>query len=124
MLFSDPPQFDNVFFLYNVAFFKTRAFGLAGHDPGHIMGQDGPDGIFNFDLFYVLRHIFITSLKTWTFGSGNILLAVPCSTGFINPKHEIRNSKQYPMFKIQMFKTTAMAKAANNGFVFELYLIT
>jgi hypothetical protein len=53
-------------------------------------------------------------------------MALPCSTRFLNPKHarshEIgRNSKQYPIFQIQMFKTATMDKAANNGFVFDIW---
>jgi hypothetical protein len=31
----------------------------------------------------------------------------------INPKHEIRNPKQYPMTKIQMFQTIAVLEVAN-----------
>jgi hypothetical protein len=64
---------------------------------------------------------FITCLKTWSFGPGKRYFALPCTTGFINSKHEIRNMKQYSMFQIQMFKTEAMAKVANNGFVFDIW---
>jgi hypothetical protein len=53
-------------------------------------------------------------------------MGLPCSTRFLNPKHarshEIgRNTKQYPMFQIQMFKTAARVNVANNGFVFDIW---
>jgi hypothetical protein len=65
-------------------------------------------------------------LKTWFSEPGKRYFAQPCSTGFINPKHDLsheigRNSKQYPMFQIQMFKTAAMAKVVNDGFVFDIW---
>jgi hypothetical protein len=48
-------------------------------------------------------------------------MGLPCSTRFLNPKSEIRNTKQYPMFQIQMFKTAAIVNVANNGFVFDIW---
>jgi len=37
----------------------------------------------------------------------------------VNPKHEIRNPKQYPMTKIQMFQTTHRnTMRRDDGFVF------
>jgi hypothetical protein len=48
-------------------------------------------------------------------------MGMPCSTIFLNPKHEIRNPKQYPMFQIQMFKTAGIVNVANNGFVFDIW---
>jgi hypothetical protein len=36
-------------------------------------------------------------------------------------KSEARNSKQYPMLQIQMSKTSAMAKVANNGIIFDIW---
>jgi hypothetical protein len=58
--------------------------------------------------------------ETWSSGQASVTWL--CSTGFLNPKHEIKNSKQYPMFQIQMFKTSAMAKVASNRFVFHRML--
>jgi hypothetical protein len=53
-------------------------------------------------------------------------MGLPCSTRFLNPKHARshkigRNTKQYPMFQIQMFKTAAIGNVANNGFVFDIW---
>ena len=57
---------------------------------------------------------FILSLKTWSSGPGQRYKALPNDLiKATNPKHEIRNAKQYLMTKIQMFQTEAMLEFAN-----------
>ena len=53
-------------------------------------------------------------MKTWLSGTGQRQSALPNDKRrWINPKHEIRNSKQYSMTKIQMFQTEVVFEVAN-----------
>jgi hypothetical protein len=53
-------------------------------------------------------------MKTWFSGPGQRQAALSNDKKRrINPKHEIRNSKQYSMTKIQMFQSAVVLEVAN-----------
>jgi hypothetical protein len=49
MFFTQTPQVWNIFFSYNVAFFKCDPLELTGSDFRNIMGKDFSNGLVNWD---------------------------------------------------------------------------